>query len=92
MTMEVRNLLSQEVLETSGYRSKNSTPRRLTPVVVPMPSLQKSNELLQPVDTLCQASAEMAEGSLEGIPTSISPIVVASRSGSISPPVDTVEL
>ena len=92
MTMEVRNLLSQAVLETSGCRSKNLTPRRPTPVVVPMPLPQKSKELLQPVDTSSQVSAEMAEGSLEGIPTSISPIAVASRPGSITPPVDTMEL
>ena len=53
---------------------------------------QKSNELLQPVDTSSQASAEMAEASLEGIPTSISPIAVASRPRSITPPADTMEL
>ena len=57
-----------------------------------MPLPQKSKELLQPVDTLSQESAEMAEGSLEGIPTSISPIAVASRPGSITPPVDAMEL
>ena len=92
MTMEVRNLLSQALLETSGCRSKNLTPRRPTPVVVPMSPPQKSKELLQPVDTLSQASAEMAEASLEGIPTSIFPIAAASRSGSITPPADTMAL
>ena len=34
----------------------------------------------------------MAEASLEGIPTSISPIAVASRSGSITPLADAMEL
>ena len=34
----------------------------------------------------------MAEASLEGIPTSISPIAMTSRSESVTPPVDTVEL
>ena len=92
MTMEVRNLLSQAVLEMSGCRSKNPTPRRPTPVVVPMSLPQKSKELLQPVDTSSQLSAEMAEASLEGISTSISPLAVASQSGSITPPVDTMEL
>ena len=90
--MEVRNLLSWAVLETSGCRSKNLTPRRPTPVVIPMPLPQKSKELLQPVDTLSQVSAEMAEGSLEGITTSISPTAAASRLRSITPPVDAVEL
>ena len=37
-------------------------------------------------------SAEIAEGSLEGIPTSISPIAVASWPRSITPPVDAMEL
>ena len=92
MTMEVRNLLSQAVLETSGCGSKSSTPRRPSPVVIPMPLAQKSKELLQPVDMSSQVSTEMAEGSLEGIPTSISPITVASRPRSISPPVDAMEL
>ena len=41
MTMEVRNLLSQEVLETSSCRSKDLSPRRPTPVAVPMTPLQK---------------------------------------------------
>ena len=92
MTMEVRTLLSWAVLETSGCGSKNLTPRRPNPVVIPMPPPQKSEELLQPVDTSYQASAEVAEASLEGIPTSISPIAVASRTGSITPPVDALDL
>ena len=44
------------------------------------------------VDTLSQASAKMAEASLEGIPTSISPIAVTTRSRSITPPADAAEL
>ena len=92
MTMEVRNLLSQALLEMSGCRSKNLTRRRPNPVVVPMPLPQKSKELLQLVDTSSQVSAEMAEASLEGIPTSISPIAAASRSRSITPLADTMEL
>ena len=92
MTMEVRNLLSQVMLETSDCGSKDLTPRRPNPVVIPMPQPQKSEELLQPVDTSSQASAEVAEASLEGIPTSISPIAAASRTRSITPLVDTMEL
>ena len=57
-----------------------------------MPPSHQPKELLQPVDTSSQVSAEMAEASLEGIPTSISPIAVTSRSESVTPPVDAMEL
>ena len=92
MTLEVRNILSQAMLEMSGCRSKSLTLERPNPVVIPMPLPQKSKELLQPVDTSSQVSAEMAEASLEGISTSISPIAMASRPESITPPVDAMEL
>ena len=72
MTMEVRNLLSHMMLEMSGCESENLTPRKPNQVVVPMPPPQKSEELLQPINTSSQVSAEVAEASLEGIPTSIS--------------------
>ena len=61
-------------------------------MVILMPPPQKSKELLHPVDTLSQVSTEMAEASLEGIPTSISLIAVASRPKSITPLVDPMEL
>ena len=73
MTMEVRSLLSHAMLEMSGCKSENLTPRRPNPVVIPTSPPQKLEELLQPVDTSSQASAEAAEASLEGIPTSILP-------------------
>ena len=92
MTREVRDLLSQAILETSGHRSESSTLRRPHPVVVLMPPSHQPKELLQPVDTLSQVSAEMAEASLEGIPASISPIAATSRSESVSPLADTMEL
>ena len=92
MTMDVRNLLSQVMLETSGCGSKNSTPRRLNPVVVLMPPPHKPKELLQPLDTLSQVSTKIAEASLEGIPTNIFPIATTSRSGSITPLADAKEL
>ena len=90
MTMEVRNLLSHMMLETSGCKSENSTPRRPNQVAVLSP--QRSEELLHPVDTSSQASTKVAEASLEGIPTSISPITAVSRAGSVTPPVDAMEL
>ena len=92
MTREVRDLLSQAILEMSGHRSKSSTLRRLHPAVVLIPPSHQPKELLQPVDTSSQASTEMVEASLEGIPTSTSPIAVTSRSESISPSVDAMEL
>ena len=92
MTMEVRSLLSQAILDTPGHGSENLTPRRPNPVAPLMPPPHKPKELLQLVDTLYQVSAEIAEASLEEIPTSISPIAVTSRSGSITPPADTIDL
>ena len=90
--MEVRNLLSWVMLDTSGHRSKNSTLRRPNPLVILMPPPHKPKELLHLVDTSSQASTKMAEASLEGIPTSISPIAVTSRSRSITPLADATEL
>ena len=51
MTTEVRNLLSQAILEISSCRSENLTPRRHTPAIVPMTPLQKPEGPLWPVDT-----------------------------------------
>ena len=61
-------------------------------MVILTPPPHKPKELLQPVDISSQASAEMAEASIEGIPTSISSIAATSRSGSVTPPADTTEL
>ena len=84
------------MLDTSGHGSGNSTPRRPNPVVVLTPPPHKLKELPQPVDTSSQVSAlddaEMAEASLEGVPTTISPIAATTRSRSITPPADAAEL
>ena len=90
--MEVKNLLSWAILEMSSCGSEHSSPRRPTPVVVPMTPPQKPEGPLQLVDTSSQARTKAAEASLEDIPTSISPIVAISRTGSITSPVDTMEL
>ena len=90
--MEVRNLLSQAILETSSCVSKHSSPRRPTPVVVPMNPPQKPEGSLWPVDTSSQASAEAAEASLEDILASIFPIAAISRTRHITPLVDELEL
>ena len=92
MTMEVRNLLSQAMLDMPGCRSENLTPIRPNPVVVLMPPPHKPNKLLQPVDMSSQVSTEMVEASVQGIPTSNSPTATTSRSRSITPPADTTEL
>ena len=80
----------------SGHGSKNLTPRGPNPVVVLTPPPHKPKELLQPVDASSQMStqedAERVEASLEGVPTTIFPIAMTNRSGSIIPPTDAAEL
>ena len=50
MTMEVRSLLSQAMLDTSGHGSGNSTLKRLNPVVILTPPPHKPKELPKLVD------------------------------------------
>ena len=80
----------------SGHGSGNSTLRRPNPVVILTPPPHKPKELPQLVDTSSQVStlddAEMVEASLEGVPTTISPIAMTARSRSITPPEDMAEL
>ena len=96
MTMEVRSLLSQAMLDMSGHGSGNLTPRRPNPVVILTPPSHKPKELPKPVDTSSQMSTvddvKMTEASLEGVPTTISPITATTRSRSITPPADVAEL
>ena len=96
MTMEVRSLLSQVMLDISGDRPENLTPRRPNLVVMLTPPPYKLKELPKPLDTSSQVSTlddiEMAEASLEGVPTTISPIALTSMSRSITPPADVAEL
>ena len=72
MTMEVRKLLSQVVIDMSGHISETLTPKRLNPVVVITPPPHKLGDPSEPVDTSSQISAlddaKMAEASLEEIP------------------------
>ena len=84
------------MLDISGHGSGNSTLRRPNPVLVLTPPPHKPKELPQLVDTSSKVSAlddaEMAEVSLEGVPTTISLIAVTTRSRSITPPADAAEL
>ena len=96
MTMDVRSLLSQAMLDMSGHGSGNSTLRRPNLVVVLTPPPHKPKELPKLADTSSQVSTlddvKMAEPSLEGVPTTISPIAATTRSRSITPPIDAAEL
>ena len=77
MIMEVKELLSQVMLDTSGHASGNSIPKRPNPVVILIRPPHKLRDPSRPVDTSSQVStpedAEMAEASLEEIPTATSP-------------------
>ena len=90
MTMEVRELLSQAVLDTSGHVSGNSTPKRLNPMVVLTPLPPKLGYLSSPVDTSSQVStpdvAEMGEASLEEIPAIPLPITETPGPAAALPP------
>ena len=94
--MEVRSLLSQVMLDTSGHMSGNLTPKRPNPVVVLTPPPHKLRDLSRPVETSSQVSAlddaEMAEASLEEIPTAISPLAETPGPSSGTPPLDTSHL
>ena len=84
------------MLDTSGHGSGNSTLRRPNPVVIHKPPPHKPKELPQLVDISSQVSAQddakMAEASLEGVPTTISPIAATTRSRSVTPPTYVAEL
>ena len=92
ITMEVRSLLSWVMLDTSGHVSWHSTPKRPNPIVVLTPPPHKLRDLSGLVDTSSQVStlddAEMAETSLEEIPTTISPIAKTLGPSSGTPPKD----
>ena len=71
MTMEVRELLSQAVLDTSGHTSGSSTPKRLEPMVLVTPLPPKL------VDTSSQVGApddgKMDDPTLEEVHATYSP-------------------
>ena len=90
MTIEVRELLSQVVLVTSGDASASCTPKRLEPVVLVIPLPPK------PVDTSSQVSTpddtEMEEASLEEIPTASFPTAKTPGPSGNTPPLDVAHL
>ena len=96
MTMEVRELLSWVMLDMSGHVSGNLTPKRPNPMVVLTPPPHKLRDTSRPVDTSSQVSApddaEMAEASLEEIPTATSTTAKTPGMSSGAPPTDTCYL
>ena len=96
MTMEVRELLSWVVLDTSRHASGNSIPKRLDPMVLLTPPPSKLGDFPGPVDTSSQVStpddAEMGDASLEEIPTASSPTAKTPGPSSSTPPADTGHL
>ena len=92
MTMEVRELLSQVGLDTSGHISGNSTPKRLQPMVLVTPLPTKLGHFPWPVNISSQVSTpddvEMGDTSLEEIPTASSPTAKTPGPSSGTPPTD----
>ena len=78
--------------EASRHKSEQSSLEKITEAVATTSPPQKSEVTVPPVDMSSQASMEEAEGSLEGIPTNISPIAAIYSSTSASPPMDPSEL
>ena len=78
------------MLDMSGHMSGNPTPKRPNPEVILTPPPHKVRDPSRPVDTSSQVSAldnvEMAEASLEEVPTTISPIAKIPGSRSGTPP------
>ena len=79
MTMEVSELLSLAVLDTSGLASGSSTPKRPGSLALATPLSHKPEDSAKPVDTSSQVSisdnAEMDNPTLEEIHASPSPPV-----------------
>ena len=89
---EVKQLLDQAMAEVSSCESEQSSLEKITEAAAITSPPQQWEVTVPPVDTSSQASMEEAEGSLEGIPTSISPVAAVYSSRSASLPVDPSEL
>ena len=96
MTMEVRELLSQEGLDMSEHASGSSTPKRWKPVVLVTPLPTKLEDFPKPVYMSSQVStlnaAKMEDASLEEIPAPSSPTAKALGPSSDAPPTDVAHL
>ena len=92
MAAEVDKLLTQAMADTSSCKSKQSSLEKTATFTATASPPCRPEVNTPPADTSSQASIEEAEGSLEDVPTNISPIAAAYSSRSISPPVDLLEL
>ena len=92
ITAEVNHLLDQAMAEVSSHISKQSSLEKITEAAATTSPPQKLEVRVPPVDTSSQANMEEAEGSLEGIPTTISLIAAIYSSRNASPLVDPLEL
>ena len=84
------------MLDMSGHVLGNSTLEKPNPLVVLTPPPHKLRDLSRPMDTSSQVSTpddiEMAEASLEEVPTTISPIAETPGSRSGTPAADESQL
>ena len=92
LATEVDNLLTQAMADTSSCESEQSSLEKTATVAATTSPPCRSKVNTPPANTSSQASIEEAEGSPEDVPTNISLIAAAYSSGSISPPVDPLEL
>ena len=92
ITAEVNHLLDQAMAEASSHESEQSSLEKIAEAAATVSPPQKLEVIVPPIDMSSQASMEEAEGSLEGIPTNISPIAAIYSSRSASPLVDPSEL
>ena len=92
MTMEVRNLLSQAMLDTSGHGSKKLDSEGAKPSGRPYASTLQAKGTPSASRYFIPGKCWDGRSISRGIPTSISPIAMTSRSGSVTPPTDAAEL
>ena len=93
--MEVSELLSWAVLDTSGIASGSSTPKRPGFLALATPLLLKPEDSAKLVDTSCQVSApedaEMDDPMLEEIYAFLPPLVETLRLNREAPSVDVAQ-
>ena len=96
MTMEVSELLSQAVLDTSGLASRSSTPKRPSSLALATLLPLKLKDSAKLVDTSSQVStpedADMDDPTLEEIQTSPTPLVKTLGSSGEAPFMDVTQL
>ena len=77
LAAEVDNLLTQAMADTSSCKSEQSSLEKTATVAATMSLPCRPEVTTPPADTSSQASIKEVEGSLEDIPTNISPIAAA---------------